>query len=145
MNRSQHPAFARTVTLGGIGRVLLGGFGTVALVLAAIGVFGIISYTVTQQTHEFGIRTALGARPKDLLWIVMRRGLTLAATGIAIGLPAAWAAARLTRSLLLGVNAADPLTFVGVALVLSATAVAACVIPARRAAAVDPIISLRYE
>ena len=125
--------------------VLLGGFGTVALVLAAIGVFGIISYTVTQQTHEFGIRTALGARPKDLLWIVMRRGLTLAATGIAIGLPAAWAAARLTRSLLLGVNAADPLTFVGVALVLSATAVAACVIPARRAAAVDPIISLRYE
>jgi putative ABC transport system permease protein len=75
----------------------------------------------------------------------MRRGLALAAAGIMIGLPAAWAAARLTRSLLLGVNAADALVFLGVALLLSATAVAACVIPARRAAAVDPIVSLRYE
>jgi predicted permease len=125
--------------------VLLVAFGTVALVLAAIGVFGIISYTVTQQTREFGIRIALGARPHDLLWSVIRRGLALAAAGIMIGLPAAWAAARLTRSLLLGVNAADPLTFVGVTLLLSATAVAACVIPARRAAAVDPSVSLRYE
>ena len=125
--------------------VLLGAFGTVALVLAAIGVFGTISYTVTQQTREFGIRIALGARPQDVLRSVMRRGLALAAAGIMIGLPAAWAAARLTRSLLLGVNAADALVFLGVALLLSATAVAACVIPARRAAAVDPIVSLRYE
>ncbi len=125
--------------------VLLGAFGTVALVLAAIGVFGIISYMVTQQTREFGIRIALGARPRDVLRSVLRRGLSLAAIGITIGLPAAWAAARLMRSLLLGVNAADPSTFVGVTLLLASTAIAACVIPARRAAATDPIVSLRYE
>lgn len=125
--------------------VLLGTFGAVALMLAAIGVFGIISFTVNQQTREFGIRIALGARPQDLLWWVVRRGLALAAIGIMIGLPAAWAAARLMRSLLLGVSVADPLTFVGVTLLLSAAAFAACVIPARRAAAVDPIISLRCE
>jgi macrolide transport system ATP-binding/permease protein len=125
--------------------VLLGIFGTVALMLVAIGVFGIISFTVNQQTREFGIRIALGARPQDLLWWVVRRGLALAAIGIVIGLPAAWASARLMRSLLLGVGAADPLTFAGVTLLLSAAAFAACVIPARRAASVNPIISLRCE
>jgi predicted permease len=125
--------------------VLLGTFGTVALILAAIGVFGIVSFTVNQQTREFGIRIALGARPQNLVWWVVRRGLALAAAGIMIGLPAAWATARLVRSLLLGVSAADPVTFAGVTLLLSAAALAACVIPARRAAGVDPIISLRYE
>ncbi len=125
--------------------VLLGMFGAVALMLASIGVFGIISFTVNQQTREFGIRIALGARPQDLLWWVVRRGLALAAIGILIGLPAAWATARLMRSLLLGVSTADPLTFASVTLLLSAAAFAACVIPARRAARVDPIISLRCE
>jgi predicted permease len=125
--------------------VLLGTFGTVALMLAAVGVFGIISFTVNQQTREFGIRIALGARPQDLLWSVVRRALALVAIGTTIGLPAAWAGARLMRSLLLGVSVADPLTFAGVTLLLSAAAFAACVIPARRAAAVDPVISLRCE
>ncbi len=125
--------------------MLLGAFGALALILAAIGVFGIISFTVNQQTREFGIRMALGARPQDLLWWVVRRGLALAALGVAIGLPAAWAATRLTRSLFLGVSATDPMTFAGVTLLLSGVAFLACLIPARRAASVDPIISLRYE
>ncbi len=125
--------------------MLLGTFGGLALALAAIGVFGVISFTVNQQTREFGIRMALGARPQDLLWWVLRRGLALAAFGVALGLPAAWAATRLMRSLLLGVSEYDPLTFAGVTLLLSGVAFAACLIPARRAAGVDPIISLRCE
>jgi macrolide transport system ATP-binding/permease protein len=125
--------------------MLLGAFGGLALILAAIGVFGVISYTVTQQTREFGIRMALGAQPQDLMWWVLRRGLTLAFAGIFIGLAAAWGTAHLLRSLLLGVSTSDPATFVGVTLLLAVVSCLAILIPAHRAAAVDPSTSLRYQ
>jgi macrolide transport system ATP-binding/permease protein len=124
---------------------MLGAFGLLALFLAAIGVYGVISYAVAQQTREFGIRIAIGAQPQNLLWWVMRHGMGLAALGLAIGLPAAWGAARLLRSLLLGVSSSDPMSYAGVTLALSAVAFIACLVPACRAARVDPIISLRYE
>jgi predicted permease len=124
---------------------MLGVFGLLALVLAAIGVYGVISYAVAQQTREFGIRIAVGARPLSLLWWVIRHGMGLAAIGLAVGLPAAWGTARLLRALLVGVSFSDPMTYAGVTMVLLAVAFIASLIPACRAAQVDPIISLRYE
>jgi putative ABC transport system permease protein len=128
-----------------LGTYLLGAFAAVALLLASIGIYGLLAQLVAQKTPEIGVRMALGARPRDVVAMVVGRGMRLVAIGVALGAILSVAMARLISSLLYGVSAGDPVTLAGVPLLLAAVALLACAIPARRAALVDPNVALRYE
>jgi predicted permease len=123
--------------------VLLGLFGTMGLVLGALGIYGVLSYLVTQRTREIGVRVALGARPSSVLGMIVGRGLRLAGFGVVIGIAAALALTRVMQGVLYGVTPTDPLTFAGVAIALLAVAAGASWIPAWRATKVDPLVALR--
>jgi putative ABC transport system permease protein len=143
--RTMEEIVSRSVSSRRFTLALLGLFATLALFLTAIGIYGVISFTVSERTHEIGVRMALGARGGDVLKLVVRRGMLLAMIGVAVGLAGALGLTRFLSSLLYDIKPADPLTFLGVALILGAVAFAACYIPARRATKVDPMVALRYE
>ena len=125
--------------------LLVGSFAGLALILAVIGIYGMIAYSVSQRTREMGLRMALGANPGDVLRLVLCQGLRLVSFGLLFGVSMALAMTRFISSLLFGVTATDPVTFVSVVIVLTLVALTACYIPARRAMSVDPMVALRHE
>ena len=124
---------------------LLSGFGALGLLLAALGIYGVVAYSVGRRRREIGVRLALGAQIADVLMLVLRQGIHIVAIGLILGLVGAYAASRILRSFLYNVDPTDPLTFVGVVSVLVVAAIVACWIPARQATKVDPVQTLRYE
>jgi putative ABC transport system permease protein len=143
--RSLEEHFALSVARPRFQTTLVALFAALALILASVGIYGVISYSVTQRTHEMGVRIALGALSRDVLMLVVKQGMTLTAIGVAIGLIASFALTRLMKTLLFGVSATDAMTFVLIPLLLTVVALAACLIPARRATKVDPLQAIRHE
>jgi putative ABC transport system permease protein len=143
--RTMQSLLADSVARARFNTMLLTVFAVVALALAAVGIYGVMSYAVTQRTHELGLRMALGAQSSHVLSLIVRQGMMMAVAGVAIGLGAAFALTRILTTLLYGVSATDPLTFSVIALLLTSIALLACYLPARRATRVDPMVALRYE
>jgi putative ABC transport system permease protein len=143
--RTMNAVISKSIAGPRFNTMLLAIFAAVALVLASVGLYGVMNYSATQRTHEIGIRMALGATRADVLRLVVGNGMLLTAIGVALGLAASIALTRIMRSFLFGVNAIDLVTFAAVSLVLAAVALLATYIPARRATRVDPTIALRYE
>jgi len=143
--RSMEAVLSSSIAQPRFRTLLLGLFGALAVLLAAVGLYGVVVYTVTQRTHEIGIRMALGAQMRDVLSLIVRWGMTLAVAGVAIGLMAALALTRVLSSMLYEVRPTDPITFGSVGLLLTAVAFLACYFPARRAAKIDPMEALRCE
>jgi putative ABC transport system permease protein len=124
---------------------LLGLFGALALILASIGIYGVLAYSVAQRTSEIGLRMALGAQPRQVLGLVLKQGMLLALIGAGVGVLVALPVARMASGLLYGVSATDPLTYAGITLLLMGVALLACYLPARRATRIDPLVALRVE
>jgi predicted permease len=143
--RPMEEIVARSISTQRLTMFLLSAFSSLALVLSAVGIYGVISYLTGQRTHEIGVRVALGASRSDVLRMVLGQGLKITLIGVAIGLAAAFGLTRLITTLIYGVGASDPITFASVAILLSGVALFACYLPARRAMRVDPIVALRYE
>jgi predicted permease len=143
--RSMEELTARSVATQRFNMLLLGLFAVIGLLLATVGIYGVVSYVAELRTNEIGIRIALGARAGDVLALILKHGLALATIGVALGLGASLVLTRLMKSMLFGVSATDPVTFVVISVVLAGVALGACFVPARRATKVDPMIALRYE
>ena len=143
--RLMEEVVAASISRDNFTMLLLSIFAGIALFLAAIGIYGLMSYSVEQRTQEIGVRMALGAGRPDMVRLILGQGLRLAGIGVAVGLAIAYALTRVLASLLFGVKAADPLTFAGVAAILALIAVGSTWLPARRAAAVEPVEALRYQ
>src|SRR6185295_10948733 len=143
--RTMNEVVAASLATRRFSMILLNVFAVAALLLASIGIYGVISYLVGQRTHELGIRLALGAQRSDVLRLVLSHGMKMALSGVALGLVAALGLTRLMTSMLFGVSATDPATFTVIALMLTGVALLACLVPARRATKVDPLVALRHE
>jgi putative ABC transport system permease protein len=143
--QSMDARVSASVTQPRMQMIVLGSFATLAVILAAIGIYGVMSYAVTQRTREIGIRMALGAARREVLLLIVRQGLTMVAAGVGLGVAGAVLTTRVLRTLLFGVSATDPSVFLAIVMVLSATASLAVYIPARRATKIDPLVTLRYE
>ena len=134
-----------TLSVPRFNTVLLALFAGLAMILTAVGLYGVISYTVAQRTHEIGIRMALGAKPKDMMKLIIGQGMKLGVTGVAIGIAIAMGLTHFLSSMLFGITATDPVSFAAVIVMLLLVVVMACYVPARRAMRVDPMIALRHE
>jgi putative ABC transport system permease protein len=143
--RTMDDLVSATIAVPRLLMFLFGGFAAVALLLTALGIYGVMAYSVTQRVHELGVRIALGARASNVLMLILGQGIKLSLIGVAVGLAAAFALTRLMASLLFGISPTDPMTFVVISLLIIGVGLVACYLPARRATKVDPMVALRYE